>query len=402
MAKNRLDLKTGYFALSILLMLTSATNDHRESDPDAGSLVQPLEKLLTLEEDLHACITMELKELEDRIAQYPPLDPAWRELKAFLRRPGKRLRPLLFLLSYGLFDQRDTPPPRAALRVAGALELFHAFALIHDDLIDCSDSRRGKPSLHRALENDVVASERNGKSLALVLGDILFGFAMECFIDPELPPIRAQVAMRYFLRIAQETGIGQAAEITHLDLPLADIAESDIEQIYHLKTTRYTIECPLVLGGMLAGAGDNVRQTLADFARPLGLAFQIENDLHEVALLPDAAPDLAYDFHCGVKTLLLKRLHDALSPGDQVKLAAALKASNTPEGLNLIARLLAKSGVAQQLQLEVDNHFANARKALKGSTLPPAQVAFLESVVEFIQSNRRHSESARSARPRSA
>ncbi len=349
--------------------------------------------LLTLEEDLHACITMELKELEDHIAQHQPLEPAWLSLKSFLRRPGKRLRPLLFLLSYNLFDQRDTPPPRAAFRVAGALELFHGFALIHDDLIDRSESRRGKPTLHRALECDVTNGERNAQSLALVLGDILFGFAMECFIDPELPADRAQAAMRYFLRIAQETGMGQAAEIAHLDLPLSVIRESEIEQTYHLKTTRYTIECPLVLGALLAGADNDVRRALADFAKPLGLAFQIENDLHEVELLPDGAPDLVYDFHCGVKTLVLKRLHDALTVADQALLEKALKNSQSQEGLAELAHLVAKSGIIRTMRNEVRQHFNAARRALHHSGLPALQIAFLESVVEFIQSNRQHSES---------
>lgn len=379
-------------------MPKSAASDHGPRPQEETAPTDPLELLLTLEEDLHACITMELKELEDRLSSHPSLEPTWRSLKAFLRRPGKRLRPLLFLLSYHLFDSRDTPPPRAALRVAGALELFHAFALIHDDLIDCSESRRGKPTLHRALDQEVVRDDRNAKSLALVLGDILFGFAMECFLDPELPPYRSQAAMRYFLRIAQETGMGQASEITHLALPLAEIDETEIEHTYHLKTTRYTFECPLVLGALLAGANPNVRQALSDFARPLGLAFQIENDLHEAELLPDAAPDLAYDFHCGVKTLLLKRLYDSLSSEDQHSLVAALQNSENAEGLTVIAQLLAKSEVSKQLQHEVRQHFKVACQSLKESSLQPHQVIFLESVVDFIQSNRRHSEALAAAR----
>jgi len=379
-------------------MPNSAASDQWPKPKTESAPADPLELLLTLEEDLHACITMELKELEDRLAHHPSLEPTWQTLKGFLRRPGKRLRPLLFLLSYRLFDPKAAPPPRAALRVAGALELFHAFALIHDDLIDCSESRRGQPTLHRALENDVVRNERNAQSLALVLGDILFGFAMECFLDPELPPARSQAAMRYFLRIAQETGMGQAAEISHLALPLAEIDEAEIEHTYHLKTTRYTIECPLTLGALLAGASPDAREALRDFARPLGLAFQIENDLHEAELLPDAAPDLAYDFHCGVKTLLLKRLYDSLSTEDQHALVAALQNSTSPEGLSVIAKLLSQSGVAKQLQREVRQHFTQACQSLKKSALKPSQVKFLESVVDFIQSNRRHSEALAAAR----
>jgi len=357
------------------------------------STANPLETLFACEENLHACMTMELKELEDRIGEHPALEPIWDTLKAFLRRPGKRVRPSLFLLSYSLFDGRKTPPPAAAFRVACALELFHAFALIHDDLIDCSDSRRGKPTLHRALQGSAVHQEANARSLALVLGDILFGFAMECFLDPGLPPAHSQVALRYFLRIAQETGMGQASEIANLESPLGEVTELEILKTYDLKTTRYTIECPLVLGSMLAGGLAAKQAALREFARPLGLAFQIENDLHEVELLPDIAPELAYDFHCGVKTLVLKRLHEALSPRKQRMLGTALGNATSPEALTILARLVAESGIVEELNREVDEQFARARACLRESLLSNREIAFLESVVSFIQGKRRHSES---------
>ncbi|MEO0796440.1 MAG: polyprenyl synthetase family protein [Verrucomicrobiota bacterium] len=370
-----------------------------KSQTDAKSLGRhrssngPLEILLPLEEELHACITMEVKELEDRITEHPTLKPAWQVLKAFLRRPGKRVRPSLFLLSYSMFDGRKAPPPRAAFRVAGALEIFHAFALVHDDLIDCSDSRRGKPTLHRGLEANVTSCARNAESLALVLGDILFGFAMECFLDPDLPGPPSQTAMRYFLRIAQETGIGQAAEISMLDQTLGDVREADILRTYHLKTTRYTVECPLVLGAILAGGSHEAQSDLKSFASPLGLAFQMENDLHEVELLPDVAPELAYDFRCGVKTLAIKRLHDALPTKKRQILVESLKVADTPEGVTRLAKLVEDSGIIKELRQEIRQHFMEARKTLQESSLPQAQVAFLESVVSFIQKNRHHSES---------
>jgi len=376
-------------------MAQTAPSDQRSSlRVRVKSKPDPLETLFTFEENLHACMTMELKELEDRVSDHPSLESTWTVLKAFLRRPGKRVRPSLFLLSYSLFDGRKTPPPAAAFRVACALEIFHAFALIHDDLIDCSDSRRGKPTLHRALQGAVAQREGNAKSLALVLGDILFGFAMECFVDPQLPPAHTQGALRYFLRIAQETGLGQASEIAHLETPLSEVSESEILKTYDLKTTRYTIECPLVLGSMLAGGHADKQASLRAFARPLGLAFQIENDLHEVELLPDIAPDLAYDFHCGVKTLVLKRLYDALTPRKQRILINALADAPSPEALNILARLVAESGIVDELNREVRAHFAEARQLLQESSLSAGEAAFMESVVTFIQSKRRHSESS--------
>ncbi|MGE9295309.1 MAG: polyprenyl synthetase family protein, partial [Puniceicoccales bacterium] len=160
-----------------------------------------------------------------------------------------------------------------------------------------------------------------------------------------------------------------------------------------LKTTRYTIECPLVLGSMLAGGKADNETALREFARPLGLAFQIENDLHEIELLPDIAPELAYDLHCGVKTLVLKRLHDTLSPRKQRHLINALSEAQTPESLHMLARLVQESGIVDELNREVRTHFTRARQFLQESSLSTGEVAFLESVVTFIQGRRRHSES---------
>lgn len=363
--------------------------DSSKSTPHTDALAT----LFALQENLHASYTMELKELEDRLATHPALSAPWQAMKAFLRQPGKRVRPMLFLLSYSLFNRQDAPPPRAIYRVASALELFHGFALVHDDLIDQSNSRRGKPTLHRRLAQDVLREEDNAEHLALVLGDILFGFAMERFLDPDLPPAPAQEAMREFLRVAQETGIGQAVEIAHLERSLGDIREHEIERTYHLKTTRYTVECPLVLGAMLAGADATAIATLRDFARPLGLAFQIENDLHEVELLPATAPELAYDLQRGVKTLLLKRLHDTLPPYERARLVDALARADEPRRVAVIADLLARSGVAERLRRETKRRFADARHALRESSLNPAEARALESVLAYLQGNRHHSES---------
>lgn len=359
--------------------------------PHPTSAADPLGQFFSLQENLNACLTVALKKLEDRFAPYPALRPSWHALKAFLRKRGKRIRPMLFLFSYQLFDDQAETPPMAAFRVATALEIFHAFALIHDDIIDASDSRRGAPTLHKRLQFEADIDDRDAENLAIVLGDILFGFAMEGFLDHGFEPARAVRALRFFLKVAQDTGLGQAVEIAHLGEGLDSISEEEILQTYFLKTTRYTIESPLMLGAILSGAGHRIERTLGDFAQPLGLAFQIENDLHEIESLTDSDQALAYDLKAGVKTLFLKKLYLELPPTQQVGMTTLLQDGDTRE-LATLMRTPAARRIASELRTEVTRCYKEARRALRTPALSPTQRERLLNFIEFISLNSHHSE----------
>ncbi|MEM8550235.1 MAG: polyprenyl synthetase family protein, partial [Verrucomicrobiota bacterium] len=298
---------------------------------------------------------------------------------------------MLFLSSYYLFSRSGAIPPMPAFRVACALEIFHAFALVHDDIIDRSSSRRGLPSLHVRFKN-TGAREDNAINLALVVGDILFGYAMECFFEPGLDPLRSQQAARYFLRIAQDTGYGQAVEIAHLEKSLEAVDEAEILHTYYLKTTRYTIECPLVLGALLTGASEDVRKTLCDFAQPLGLAFQIENDLHEIALLPSENSELAYDWQQGVKTLFLKQFHDELDADGRMVLDALLEGTMDQPQRKALRNLLEQTDVTRKLRSKIASSFREAHQVLGLGRLEPRQRKGLALLMDFLGSNSHHSE----------
>lgn len=365
-----------------------------KTQPGPGR-VDSYNDFFALEENLNASFTVSLKELEDRFAEHPSLSEAWTELKLFLRKPGKRVRPLLFLSSCHLFSDSGHIPPQPVFRLACALEIFHAFALVHDDIIDQSHSRRGAPSLHIRLEKHLGIAPENAGNLALVIGDILFGYAMECFLQPGLDTGRSLRAARYFLRIAQDTGFGQAVEIAHLEKPLEDIDEAEILQTYYLKTTRYTIESPLVLGAMLAGASEETGQTLRQFAQPLGLAFQIENDLHEIDLLPAGSSELAYDLQKGVKTLFLKKFHQELDADGRAVLQRLLAGKGSERDRRELRQLLAKSRVSRTMRADIGRAFKESQQVLGKSRLSRRERTGLSLLVDFLGGNSHHSEAYR-------
>ena len=114
-----------------------------------------------------------------------------------------------------------------------------------------------------------------------------------------------------------ETGFGEAADIIHGTRDVSKVSLPEIEQMYLLKTTRYTIECPLAMAAVLAGARAEELAVLGRIARPAGLAFQIQNDLQEFARFEVSDAEVPADILEGKKTLLMRTAFDRLNETDQ-------------------------------------------------------------------------------------
>ncbi|GAA3056957.1 polyprenyl synthetase family protein [Kitasatospora albolonga] len=185
-----------------------------------------------------------------------------RPLQDFLTAGGKRLRPLLAML--GWHAAGAPGGPAAALHLAASLELFHAFCLIHDDVMDHSATRRNRPTV-QALHSSqhppgTPAADRFGEGATILVGDLAMFWSQELLH-----------AMR------TELTLGQYLDLTHGGStdPSIDTAMT----IVRYKTAKYTVERPLQLGAALAGADHALLRSLSDFAIPLGEAFQLRDDL---------------------------------------------------------------------------------------------------------------------------
>ena len=202
------------------------------------------------------------------------LDPRWahavHETQAYAARPAKRLRPALLLLAWELAGRTDDDP--AVLRFAAAVELLHTFLLIHDDVADLADTRRGGAALHRLLGHG-----RKGEQLAIVAGDHLFARAIEAMLASGLPD--AADATSFYLRVCRETAVGQYLDLHATRTPLTGVTLFQTMRIALLKTARYGFVAPLVVGARLAGAHPATKLALDRIGRSLGLAFQLRDDL---------------------------------------------------------------------------------------------------------------------------
>jgi geranylgeranyl diphosphate synthase type I len=218
-----------------------------------------------------------------------------REIRRLVLRGGKRLRPALVVTGFRTASPNGELEP--ALDAGVALELLHTYFLIHDDWMDGDRVRRGGPAVHVALA-ERFHSEHKGNASAILAGDYALALACEALSRVETSPARLRGALASFSEMQLSAVAGQQIDM------VGD--GRNVELGYALKTGSYTVEGPLRLGALLAGARPPVLDALARYARPAGIAFQLRDDL--LSLFGDPASTgkpLASDLTSGKRTLVL-------------------------------------------------------------------------------------------------
>ena len=243
----------------------------------------------------------------------------------------------------------------ALLRACASLELLHASALVHDDYMDASDVRRGRPATHRAFErihreNGWSASaEQYGASAAILMGDLLLSWSDELLRRCGLPFAQVAPALEVFDRCRSEVIAGQFLDVSAQARGAADVDTA--MTVLRYKSAKYSIERPLHIGAALAGASPEMITQLSRFGLPLGEAFQLRDDLLGVfgdpAVTGKPAGD---DLIEGKRTVLVSLALDALPPADAKVLDAGLGTALDPEQVAQLCRLIDRSGARQQVE----------------------------------------------------
>jgi geranylgeranyl diphosphate synthase type I len=217
----------------------------------------------------------------DEFARIDPLlEPVAEQLEAAVG-DGKRLRAAFCYWGWRAAGQPDSD---ALMRAAASMELVHAAAVVHDDLIDDSPLRHGRPTAHVALcgapaarpSADAAVTRTAGRSLAMLVGDLLMALAGQLFAASGLPAAYLARARPLWSVMARELVAGECLEILRTGAG-PDTAAS--LKVIRYKTAKYTVEQPLLIGGALAGAGARLREGYSAYGLPLGEAFQLRDDL---------------------------------------------------------------------------------------------------------------------------
>ncbi|AZU01063.1 polyprenyl synthetase family protein [Brevibacterium linens] len=254
-------------------------------------------------------------------------------------RGGKRIRPVLLWWGFQLAggDVRagaDTGPSADVIaglaQAAGSLELLHAAALIHDDVIDNSDTRRGRPALHRQFEARHQRSGFHGDgasfgvSASIVIGDICLALSEELFERSQecLGDSASARELRGIVR--RDVMVGQYLDVLAEVIPLGDARIADRAwEVLSFKSAKYSVEQPLLLGAALAGADDRQLAEISAFGLPLGQAFQLRDDVLGIAGDPEATGKPAGDdIREGKRTVLIAETASRI-PADRLEVLAA-------------------------------------------------------------------------------
>ncbi|NTV38935.1 MAG: polyprenyl synthetase family protein [Demequinaceae bacterium] len=310
----------------------------------------------------------------DRLAQTlapvagAPLDLM--EPLAVVASKGKRLRSTLLMMSHHASGGgRD----EVAIRVAAALELFQVAALVHDDVLDDSDTRRGLPSTHRVLEGLHQSSgwrgdsARFGTSGAILAGDLALMACMGEVIAALTGvdgPIAAAVGER-FTEMATVCTAGQYLDLRLAALPLEGLADERdaIEAVMRAKTASYTTVGPLALGAALAGSPAATVDAWAAAGLPLGIAFQLRDDvLGVIGSEAETGKPSGDDVREGKRTLLLAHALASSGQADRESIVAGV--GGDPKAVAKAVDALVRSGAVDAAESDISRLIAEAKTLL--------------------------------------
>ncbi len=288
------------------------------------------------------------------------LDGRWaraqRAVADLALRPGKRLRPRLLRLGFRLAGGRPAPDD-GLLQLAAGLELLHAFMLIHDDVADRADTRRGGPTLQRLLGGGM-----RGNDLAVVAGDHLFARAVELMLTASSP--HAALTTRFMLRVCRHTAVGQYLDIDLAGRALAEVTPLQTLRVARLKTANYSLAAPLQVGALWAGGSGELVEALGRIGRAAGVAYQLRDDLlgvfgnEEVAGKSGSA-----DLVEGKRTLPLVVAHRRASEADRW-LLDTLHQDPNPMRVTRAREVVRRTGAATVTLGLIDRATARARRHL--------------------------------------
>jgi len=202
------------------------------------------------------------------------------KLDAYVLQGGKRLRPALLYFAFKGCGGRED---RHALPACLAVELLHTYLLIHDDIMDHAETRRGQPAAHVVFRDEHRArgwsgdADHHGTSVAILLGDLAHTYAVELFAEARPEGGSAERVRECFSAMCREVILGQYLEMTAGQRP--DLSEEDLLQVLRMKSGSYSVERPAVLGALLAGAEESTVEALSRIGAALGEAFQLRDDL---------------------------------------------------------------------------------------------------------------------------
>lgn len=298
---------------------------------------------------------------------------------------GKRIRPILINVGYFLSGGKDK---KAILEACLCIEFIHNWFLIHDDIIDQDDFRRGKLSLHKLYENKTKDTHL-GISLAITAGDINAALGCQVLTNSRFQEKFKNKALNIFYETIIQTLHGEMLEL-FIKQDGNKLKEKDILNVCKHKTAYYTFVNPLKIGAVLAGVDDRFLKQIERFALPMGIAFQIQDDILGLfASKKKIGKPIASDIEENQPNLLIFKTLALANKKDKQKFKKYLdrKKLNEKE-IKEIRRIVKKSGAFDYCEDLAASLVKKAKSTLIKMKIPQKEKEFLLSMADYIISRR--------------
>ncbi len=300
---------------------------------------------------------MFLQKIEEALRNVPyPSKPEglYEPIDYVLSMGGKRLRPTLLLMTCALYSDH----PEQAMPAAIGIETYHNHTLLHDDLMDRADMRRGKPTVHK----------RWNDNTAVLSGDTMLIMAFRHIMN--CPCARQAEVLQLFARSAQEICEGQQYDVNFENR--TDVSEAEYLEMIRLKTS-VLLACAVKMGALIGQAPDADADALYRFAEKIGLAFQLQDDYLDVYGDPAVfGKKIGGDILCGKKTFLLINALGRADADHKAQLLHLLADAEMPaqEKIAAVTDLYNRLDIPTLTLQAIDRFYDEARRELEKLSLP--------------------------------
>ena len=287
-------------------------------------------------------------------------------IKYVLSIGGKRIRPTLMLLAYNLYKE----DPERILSSAVALETYHNYTLLHDDLMDNASVRRGQPTVHKKWDANT----------AILSGDSMLVLAYERMA--KCPVEKLKPVLDLFTETALEIGEGQQYD---MDFETRnDVREEEYIEMIRLKTS-VLLACATKMGAILADAPQEDADNLYKFGEQMGLAFQLQDDYLDVYGDPEVfGKAIGGDILCNKKTYMLINAFNLANDEQRKRLQQWVNAENPDprQKIEAVTQIYNEIGISQLAEQKIKHYFNESRRYLETINLPKERKLELEAYTD--------------------
>ncbi|MDD5253682.1 MAG: polyprenyl synthetase family protein [Candidatus Nanoarchaeia archaeon] len=315
------------------------------------------------------------KKLEENKKIHPSVKEIIENITEYTMRKGKRIRPLTAIFAYKCFKDDDK-----IILPSLSLELIQSYLLIHDDIMDKSDLRRGLPTIHKIYEKK---DKSLGNPAAILAGDICSSYIYYPVLNSGFNPEEKIKAINYISWILERECLGQSLDV----IPnFKELKERDIWNIYELKTATYTMQGPIYLGAVLANAPEEKIKKLQAYAYNIGVAFQLQDDINGIFNDVKETGKTNSDAKEGKKTLLIIKTLELCNKKEKEFILEKWGTENiSQKELEKIKEIIKSSGALSYCNEKVISLIEKGKSSIKNLELRQEGKTFLLELADYIK-----------------